>query len=149
MPWHLSKSDSRKVYDERHNTVCVCENSVYSRIIVEAVNVAEISRKETIANKPTDQGSAGGEQLHAHGVSPATIRLKEPLPMAPVDAFAPDDCCGKLIIKASRDGVLRSVTAWQCPKCGEEWKPETRFANGAAFPYRYWTMHPATAILRL
>jgi hypothetical protein len=38
MPWHLSKYDPRKVYNERHETVCVCQNSEQSGLIVRAVN---------------------------------------------------------------------------------------------------------------
>ena len=38
MPWHLSKSDPRKVYDSYHNMVCVCQNENQSALIVKAVN---------------------------------------------------------------------------------------------------------------
>ena len=38
MPWRLSKSDPRKVYNSRHETVCVCQNSDQADLIVRAVN---------------------------------------------------------------------------------------------------------------
>ena len=38
MPWHLSKSDPRKVYDERHEAVCVCQKPEQALIVVTAVN---------------------------------------------------------------------------------------------------------------
>jgi hypothetical protein len=37
MPWHLSKSDPRKVYDSYHNMVCVCQNAEQAKLIVDAV----------------------------------------------------------------------------------------------------------------
>ena len=37
MPWHLSRSDPRKVYDERHEAVCVCQTAEQAALIVEAV----------------------------------------------------------------------------------------------------------------
>jgi hypothetical protein len=38
--------------------------------------------------------------------------------------FASDDCCGKRILKASRDGALEGVKEWICPKCGCSWQPK-------------------------
>jgi hypothetical protein len=38
MPWHVSKSDPRKLYDGRHETVCVCQNAEQAALIVESVN---------------------------------------------------------------------------------------------------------------
>ena len=38
MPWHLSKSDPRKIYDETHEMVCVCRTNEQAAMVVEAVN---------------------------------------------------------------------------------------------------------------
>jgi hypothetical protein len=38
IPWHLSKSDPRKVYDERHTEICVCVTPESAALIVTAVN---------------------------------------------------------------------------------------------------------------
>ena len=38
MPWHLSKSDPRKVYDERHTEICVCVTPEAAALIVTSVN---------------------------------------------------------------------------------------------------------------
>ena len=53
MPWHLSKSDPRKVYNSRHETVCVCQNSDQADLIVRAVNALPGSAIETFM-KPVD-----------------------------------------------------------------------------------------------
>ena len=122
MPWHLSKSDPRKVYDSYHNMVCVCQNAEQARLIVVSVNEC----------KP----------------QPETIRLREsipaaPLRVAPLDTFEPDDsCCGKLIATAGRSGVLASLQLWTCPKCGLDW------ASQLMGGIRHWMPRPAVAVFR-
>jgi hypothetical protein len=37
MPWHQSVSNPRKVYNERHEQVCICETPEQAALIVEAV----------------------------------------------------------------------------------------------------------------
>jgi hypothetical protein len=37
MPWHRSVSNPRKVYNERHEQVCICETPEQAALIVEAV----------------------------------------------------------------------------------------------------------------
>ena len=37
MPWHRSISNPRKVYNERHEQVCICETPEQAALIVEAV----------------------------------------------------------------------------------------------------------------
>ena len=58
MPWHLSKSDPRKVYDSRHEMVCVCQTAEQARIIVDAV----------VAHGPQTRGSAGEVDRKEGGV---------------------------------------------------------------------------------
>jgi hypothetical protein len=114
MPWHLSKSDPRKVYDERHEVVCICATAEQAAGIVGAVN----------------------------GPNPQ-LWLREPVEARAMDSFETDyGCCGSHITKASRDGVLKSVTSWECPKCGCEWTPTQ---NGAI---RHWSPKPAVIILK-
>lgn len=125
MPWHLSKSDPRKVYDSYHNMVCVCQTSDQARLIVEAVK--------------------------AHGSPQAEpIKLREPavVPDAtadagPLDTFEPEEgCCGREIAKAGRAGVLKSLLSWDCPMCGCAWTPQTLGS------VRHWTPQPAAIIFR-
>ena len=119
MPWHLSKSDPRKVYDSYHSMVCVCQNAEQAKLIVDAVT--------------------------AHAPQAETIRLREPAPLrvAPLDTFEPDDsCCGREIAKAARSGVLASLQLWTCPKCGLDWAPQ--LMGGI----RHWTPRPAVAVFR-
>lgn len=47
----------------------------------------------------------------------------------------PDDCCGKRISKALRDGTLDVSESWECPKCGLCWKPT--IVEGL----RHWAPH--------
>jgi ribosomal protein L37AE/L43A len=93
MPWHLSRSDPRKVYDERHNTVCVCQNADQANLILRAVL--------------------------AYGVR-EVVELREPQPMKPIqpaETFFHDDCCSARLQKADRT----KITEWTCPKCGARW----------------------------
>ncbi len=54
MPWHLSKSDPRKVYDSLHQPVCVCHKEEQAALIVKAVNGLPEGTLETFT------------KLHAH-----------------------------------------------------------------------------------
>lgn len=130
MPWHLSKSDPRKVYDSYHNMVCVCQNENQSALIVKAVNdlpmadLAPLRLREPLVDQ-----------------NPAPVARLEPL--GPLDTFEPDDsCCGREIAKAARSGVLASLQLWTCPKCGLDWAPQ--LMGGI----RHWTPRPAVAVFR-
>ena len=126
MPWHQSKADPRKVYDHRHETVCVCQNSDQAALIVRAVNSLP-------------------------GAADTFVKLREPVAAHPpqtvgetpkdlLDTFEQDEtCCGKEIAKAGRAGVLASVISWNCPKCETEWVPTV---NG---PIRHWA--PVAAVM--
>ena len=90
MGWHLSKSDPRKVYNERHETVCVCQNSEQSKLIVEAVNryrqpdmIGYPSRKES-----AETGQSAGASEHAKAEAPA---VQKPDLTALRDAAQGDD----------------------------------------------------------
>lgn len=123
MPWHLSKSDPRKVYDSYHSMVCVCQNAEQAKVIVGAVN--------------------------ERAPQAETIRLREPaIPDATghpgtLDTFEPDDsCCGREIAKAARSGVLASLQSWECSKCGCHWEPSLIIG------VRHWSARPAVAVFR-
>jgi len=98
MPWHISKSDLRKIYDDRHGDVCVCQTVEQAAIIVDAVN-----------------------RLRSSGVAPI-ISLREPS-ADKLDTYEPDSCCGPGLAKAARGGVLKALLSWDCPRCGEKWVP--------------------------
>jgi hypothetical protein len=102
MPWHQSRSDPRKVYDHRHETVCVCMNADQAALIVRGVNALPGSAVDTF------------------------IKLREPEPAKPqfthVTAQA-DGCCAKHIAKASLSGALDRMQPWACPKCGTTYWP--------------------------
>lgn len=130
MPWHLSKSDPRKVYDERHEVVCVCQTPEQAARIVAAV-----TGKTTIVLREP----ATGERDEPEKFIPAdgTSRI------APLDTFEPDySCCGRRIAKAARTGTLAAVTSWECPDCGCEWRPQI------AGTVRHWSPVPRVLILK-
>ncbi len=43
------------------------------------------------------------------------------LPKPPLNAFQPDDCCGKALGKALHSGALDNTNSWVHAKCGCEW----------------------------
>jgi hypothetical protein len=136
MPWHLSKSDPRKVYDTHHNAVCVCQNADQAKLIAHAVNA--LAKNEAIklrepsvpAGKESaeDRLSAGGASGHAKAD-------------APLDTFDHDECCGKHLSRALRNGMKGDD--WLCPSCGCEWKAEARG------PLRHWTPVTMISLLRI
>lgn len=71
-----------------------------------------------------------------------------------LNTHASDNCCGKALSKLLREGKLDNVAEWECPKCGEMWKPElltsTAMADGAMLvaQARHWTMRPAVIVHR-
>ena len=120
MPWHLSTSDPRKLYDERHEVVCVCTTAEQARFILEAV-------------------LAGGKA--------SELRLREPTTETPkvavrTHSFEPDECCGRHIARAIQRGTI-ALDFWSCPACHCEWRPETS-ANGAVV---HWRPYPALMTL--
>src|ERR1019366_6122664 len=97
MPWHLSRSDPRKVYDERHEVVCVCQTPEQAARIVAAIT---------------------GQPVEAQ-----TIKLREPEPLGPqtlepLETFHNDPCCTKHLMR----NMARDPSGWECPKCGTSWK---------------------------
>lgn len=168
MPWHLSKSDPRKVYDERHEPICVCQTPEQAARIVAAVT----GKSQTVF--------AAVDTAKGHTLQDGTVfyplKLKEPAAaMSPqvsppfdmadggavdpgktylvgervcettitlTDSFEPDQgCCSAAIMSASRKGALKSATAWECPRCGCEWTPKS------AGMFRYWSPVPDIAII--
>ena len=102
MPWHLSKSDPRKVYDERHETVCVCQTPEQAARIVAAM--------------------AGNPQPGQ------PIKLREPEAPRPIHVCRAEGCCGLNFAKFCFTGALNDAQQWECPKCGTLYKPEQRGA---------------------
>ena len=81
MPWHSSKSDPRKVYDQNHDVVCVCMNPAQATQIVSAVNQArEKQSAEPLASdhpailKPNLVELAGMNSKDAPDTSFAVVR---------------------------------------------------------------------------
>ena len=103
MPWHLSKSDPRKVYDSRHEMVCVCQTAEQARIIVDAV-VAHGPQTDSI-------------KLREAAPHPDVLPAVREMPLTHVTVAA-EGCCGKYIVKAAMSGELDRMQPWVCPKCG-------------------------------
>ena len=62
MPWHQSLSNPRKVYNERHEQVCVCETPEQAALIVEAVNANRAKPLESQPYTETRPARAAKEQ---------------------------------------------------------------------------------------
>ncbi len=107
MPWHQSKSDPRKVYNESHEVVGVMQTSEQAAHIVAAVNYYD---------KLTGRKEHG--QVQSTGA-----------PMEQADApvithtFQDDECCGKSLSRWIRKGCPGTERMWSCPRCGCEWAP--------------------------
>jgi len=67
MPWHRSVSNPCKVYNERHEQVCICETPEQAALIVEAVRAfvpsskpvekQEVAPRKSKKPEPVDDGS--------------------------------------------------------------------------------------------
>ena len=72
MGWHLSKSDPRKVYDERHIEICIACTGEAAALIVAGVNSLSLRiqarRKE---NAEQNQSIAGASEHAARAEAPA------------------------------------------------------------------------------
>jgi hypothetical protein len=126
VPWHLSKSDPRKFYDNFHNVVAVAQTADQAALIVRAVNALPSGApgKESAE----DGRSPGGTSEHAKAD-------------VPLDTFEPDECCGKHLAKALRH-LSSSLESFACPKCGTEWRPTVKG------PLRHWEPQAAVMIFR-
>lgn len=152
MPWHISKSDPRKVYDERHEVVCVCQTAEQAARIVAAVTgkaqeVIRLREPDIAGQHVAPQLKVSDyEHAFATGIGAVTDlgdgHTAAITPSATLDSFEPDTCCGSAISKAARSGVLGSVTSWECPKCGMEWQP------AQVGSIRHWSPTPAVMIFR-
>jgi hypothetical protein len=136
MPWHLSQSDARKVYDSYHNPVCVCQTQDQAALIVKAVNLipqlASIKLREP--GVPAEKESADQNQSRAASGNPETGK--------PLDTLEPDEYCAKHLLKALRSGYLNRQSLWECPKCGCNWVAKD------SGPLRHWEPVTAIAIFR-
>jgi hypothetical protein len=123
--WHQSKSDPRKVYDERHQQACLCETPEQAALIVEAINNLGPDRYR-------GKGIAENHQSIA-GVPEQTD--------APAHTFTEDACCGPRISRAIRNGTI-GQSNWTCPKCGCEWACEDNW------PVLHWAPKPMLEVIR-
>lgn len=104
MPWHTSKSDPRKVYDETHTVVGVMQNAAQAAMIIEAVN------------------ALGPERYNASRKECANLTRSLPARETITHTHQEDECCGKHIVKAIRSDAVSVAAVWGCPKCGQEWR---------------------------
>ena len=74
MPWHLSKSDPRKIYDETHDMVCVCRTNEQAAMVVAAVNIHRANQfGGSVFSKPAiDADSLGADR------AARTVQLPKP-----------------------------------------------------------------------
>lgn len=145
MPWHLSRSDPRKVYDPYHNAVCVCQNADQARLIVDAVNAHGRSGDQSIKLREPAPAEKEAAQETQHSTSRAASGDESRPPVIPLqpDTWMHDECCTKHLARALQGGMLAHSEHWLCPKCGTEWKVEMRG------PVRYWEPVTAIEIIRL
>lgn len=109
MPWHLSKSDPRKVYDGCHQPVCVCQTQDQAALIVKAVNELGPQTDSIKLREPAPH--------------PDVLPAMRAMPLTHVTVAA-EGCCGKHIVKASMSGALDRMQPWECPKCGTTYWPK-------------------------
>lgn len=128
MPWHLSKSDPRKVYDETHAVVGVMQTATQAAFIVECVNKV---RKED-GDKST-QGTGEHTQLGG-GEQSAPVSLTH--------TYQEDECCGKYLAKFIRSGKADKSAFWRCPKCGCDW------VNKSVGMFSHWTPVAVMEVIR-
>jgi hypothetical protein len=105
MPWHQSKANPLKVYDERHQQACLCESAELAALIVAAVNGYNGPRKESAARASESKSAVEQAAL--------TYTVQE------------DNCCGPRLRRALRS-EHKPHESWTCPGCGCEWTPEPR-----------------------
>jgi hypothetical protein len=122
MPWHLSKSDPRKVYDSYHNTVGVMQTADQASLVVTAVNAfgpsddMAIKLREPVARA----GKESAEVTQSGGGSEHAKKAEPP----PTHASTADGCCGVTIGRAMQSGALDGMTSFTCPKCGTLYEPK-------------------------
>ena len=65
MPWHLSKSDPRKVYDERHTEICIACTGEAAALIVAGVNSLALRTQAQRKEGAEQNQSTAGTSQHA------------------------------------------------------------------------------------
>jgi len=129
MPWHLSKSDLCKVYDSRHETVCICQNAEQAALIVQAVNALPRADQDSFIRLREPVNTANT----ANAVSAVSL----------THTHAAEGCCARAIAKAIGSGVMNSLTVWECPKCGTEYHARREG------PVVHWEARAAVQVFRL
>jgi hypothetical protein len=122
MPWHLSRSDPRKVYDGMHQPVCVCQTMDQAALIVRAVNALGPESDSIRLREQTRPEEKESAQSRLKPESGASEHAKADAPLTHVTVQA-EGCCAKQIAKASLSGVLDRLQPWECPKCGTTYWP--------------------------
>jgi hypothetical protein len=139
VPWHLSKSNPCKIYDERHEVAALATSPEHAARIVAAVTgkSQEVVRlKEPAKTFDFADGGPvpeGKTYLVGEHVCETVMAL---------NSFEDDECCAPRIAKAGREGRLKAATAWTCPKCGCDWTVAERGA------IRHWSPVSDVMILR-
>lgn len=125
MPWHLSKSDPRKVYDQNHDVVCVCMTPGQADLIARAVNALPFGTINTFVKlrEPGEKESADSGPSRTASGQPETAKPS----VTHVTAQA-EGCCQKHIAKASLSGALDRLQPWECPKCRTTYWPKQQGA---------------------
>ena len=65
MGWHLSKSDPRKVYDERHTEICIACTGEAAALIVAGVNSLSLRIQARRKESAEQNQSIAGASEHA------------------------------------------------------------------------------------
>lgn len=147
MPWHLSKSDPRKVYDQTHGVVGVMQTAEQAALIVEAVNMRSTIRELIASSSCSDEDELALVDRQILARLKIAIQSKEKErtdltqsndagepgggPASLTQLFQEDECCGKHLARFIRSGKSAEAPTWNCPSCGCEWQP-MRIINGTS-----------------
>lgn len=122
MPWHVSVSVPTKVYDSRHEAVCICASAEQAALIVRAVNALPADAQGSFVKLR--------EQVNPPNVPPLTHTSRA------------EGCCAKAFSRDSLSGILNSMAIFECPKCGTQYLPKREG------PVVNWTARADVAVFR-
>lgn len=147
MPWHQSKANPCKVYNSRHEEICICQTPEEAARTVRAANEKGPASGFGVSVK-SDGSVTGGDDTSVTGggcraaanITPITPFNRwwdphdgEATPVTPspdrlTNFVDNDECCAPRLAKALRKGV--GDESWVCPKCGCTWIATVDEANG-------------------
>ncbi len=141
MPWHLSASDPRKVYDSHHNAVCVCWSADQAALIIRAVNALGPQDESIKLREPAREGK---ESLVHQAAEQGAVSVGSTAKRTVPNTFDEDACC---TVRLARSLAMGKVPGdeWTC-RCGAEWKAQIVGQDGSAV--RHWSPVAAVAIFR-